>query len=133
MARFVCKVCGYKAKAEEDMKNHVKKAHINNKDSLSLRNLVKSPLWWVLVVVMWILALLGIFPATPPQLNSQGFLVPTVDITYALDLTILVVVMQVAERLIPPRQSLQLLRKEKGEINILHNREASSKSRDDAA
>ena len=63
----------------------------------SLRDIVKNPLWWVFVLVMWVLALLGIYPHVP------GLRV-VVNVGPALDLTVLVIVMQVAERLTRPKQ-----------------------------
>ena len=58
----------------------------------NLRNMIRSRWWWGIVVVVWMLALLGIYPYIPG--------VPvTVNIGPALDLTFLVVVMQAVEYL----------------------------------
>ena len=82
----------------------------NHKNSMvvlmtSLRDIVRSPLWWVFVFVMWVLALLGIF--SPPQhFVSVGHPLQT-NVGPALDLTVLVIVMQVVERLIPQPQPAQ--------------------------
>ena len=59
---------------------------------MSLRNLVRSQWWWAVVLVLWVLALLGIFPGD----------ITGVNLMVALPLTILVIVAKAAEYLTRP-------------------------------
>ncbi len=68
--------------------------------AMSLRNMIRSRWWWVLVAVMWMLALFGIYPHVPG-------LTVTVNIGPALDLTFLVAVVQAVEYLTRPAQLAQ--------------------------
>ena len=59
---------------------------------MSLRSLVSSQWWWAVVLVLWVLAVLGIFPGD----------ITGVNLMVALPLTILVIVAKVAEYLTRP-------------------------------
>ena len=59
---------------------------------MSLRKIVRSQWWWVVVLVLWVLAVLGIFPGD----------ITGVNLMVALPLTILVIVAKVAEYLTRP-------------------------------
>ena len=75
--------------------------------AMSLRSIVKSRLWWELVVVMWVLALLGVF-SPPPAVELarlQAGLPMETDVTLAVDLTFLVLVMQGVEYLTRQKQT----------------------------
>ena len=64
---------------------------------MSLRSLVKSQWWWVVVLVLWILALLGIFPGD----------ITGVNIMVAFPATVLVAAVKGVEYLTRPSQAAQ--------------------------
>ena len=64
---------------------------------MSLRNLVRSQWWWMVVLVLWVLAVLGIFPGD----------ITGVNLMVALPLTILVIVAKAAEYLTRPVRTAQ--------------------------
>lgn len=64
---------------------------------MSLRSLVRSQWWWAVVLVLWVLALLGIFPGD----------ITGVNIMVAFPVTILVAVAKVTEYLTRPAQTAQ--------------------------
>ena len=62
---------------------------------MSLRSLVKSQWWWVVVLVLWILALLGIFPGD----------ITGVNIMVAFPATVLVAAVKGVEYLTRPAKA----------------------------
>ena len=62
---------------------------------MSIRSLIRSQWWWAVVIVLWVLALLGIFPGD----------ITGVNIMVAFPATILVVVAKAAEYLTRPAQT----------------------------
>ncbi len=62
---------------------------------MSLRSLIRSQWWWAVVLVLWVLAVLGVFPGD----------ITGVNLMVALPLTILVLVAKGAEYLTRPAQT----------------------------
>lgn len=90
---------------------HIKEKHvelIKNKaepTAISLRNIIRNPMWWLFVVIVWILSLLGIFSPVQQYVSLTHPL--ETDVTLAVDLTILVAVVKFLENLTRPPISLR--------------------------
>ena len=68
---------------------------------MSLRSLVKSQWWWVVVLVLWVFALLGVFQSITTGIN-WGFPI-------AIVATFLVLVAKAMEYLTRPAQTTQAI------------------------